>query len=59
MGALVAEAVSGALYFIDKSEFERVAKANSDPAKRAALYADVARLNTLYMIANAGSGHIG
>ena len=59
MGDLVTEAVSGTLYFIGKGEFERVAKANAEPAKRAALYADMARLNTLYMIANAGSGHIG
>ena len=59
MGDLVTEAVSGTLYYIDRSEFERVARGDAPLAKRVALYADMARLNTLYMIANAGSGHIG
>jgi len=59
MGDLVTEAVSGTLYFAGKAEFERVAASNAEPAARTALYADMARLNTLYMIANAGSGHIG
>src|SRR6266550_3005741 len=31
----------------------------SDPIARAAVLADLCRLNTLYMIMNAGSGHIG
>ena len=31
----------------------------ADPIARAAVLADVCRLNTLYMIMNAGSGHIG
>ena len=31
----------------------------ADPIERAALLADVCRLNTLYMIMQAGSGHIG
>ena len=59
MGDLVTEAVSGTLYYLGKAEFERVAKANCAAPERAALYGDMARLNTLYMIANAGSGHIG
>jgi transketolase len=33
--------------------------ATADPLERAALLADVCRLNTLYMIMQAGSGHIG
>ena len=33
--------------------------ATADPIERAALLADVCRLNTLYMIMQAGSGHIG
>lgn len=59
MGDLVTEAVSGTLYYIARSEFERVARDSAPPQQRAALYAQMARLNTLYMIANAGSGHIG
>jgi transketolase len=59
MGDLVTEAVTGTLYFIDKDAFKRVERANIARASRSVLYADMARLNTLYMIANAGSGHIG
>ncbi|MEQ8433450.1 MAG: transketolase C-terminal domain-containing protein [Oceanicaulis sp.] len=59
MGDLVTAAVSGKLYYAGKSEFERVASSNAAAHERAALYADMARLNTLYMIATAGSGHIG
>ncbi len=59
MGDLVTEAVSGTLYFADRPAFDRAMRANADAASRAALFADLARLNTLYMIANAGSGHIG
>lgn len=59
MGDLVTSAVSGKLYYAGRSEFERVASSNAAPHERAALYADMARLNTLYMIATAGSGHIG
>ncbi len=59
MGDLVTEAVSGTLYYAEKPVFDRVRAANADPKAKAALFADLARLNTLYMIANAGSGHIG
>jgi transketolase len=59
MGDLVTEAVSGTLYFIGESQFGRVARSNTPPEERAGLFAEMARLNTLYMIANAGSGHIG
>jgi transketolase len=59
MGDLVTAAVTGTLYHLDKPAFERVAGANVPAHDRVALFADMARLNTLYMIANAGSGHIG
>lgn len=59
MGDLVAEPVAGALYFVEKETFERIRAAPAEPHAKAALYADLARLNTLYMIARAGSGHIG
>jgi transketolase len=36
-----------------------VRNATTDPFERAAILADVCRLNTLYMIMQAGSGHIG
>lgn len=59
MGDLITEAVSGTLYFLDKSMFARVQQSDVAPKARAALFGNMARLNTLYMIANAGSGHIG
>lgn len=59
MGDLVTEAVSGTLYYAGQSVFDRVTDANASPAEKTALFADLARINTLYMIANAGSGHIG
>ncbi len=47
------------LYFVPVSEFDRVRKLNMSAFERAALFADLCRLNTLSMIAYAGSGHIG
>ena len=41
------------------SEFDRVRRLNASKFDRAALFADLCRLNTLSMIAYAGSGHIG
>jgi len=59
MGDLVGAAVDGELYFIRRSEFERIRRLNAPRAEITALFADMARLNALYMIATAGSGHIG
>lgn len=59
MGDLVGEAVAGNLYYLSKSEFDRVRKLNASKSERAALFADMCRLNALYMIARTGSGHIG
>ena len=59
MGDLVGEAVEGTLYYIPLIEFERVRSAKISKRDRAALVADMCRLNALYMIARAGSGHIG
>jgi transketolase len=47
------------LYFVPKREFERVETLDLDRAERAELFATLCRANALYMIANAGSGHIG
>jgi transketolase len=49
---------SGELSFAPLDVIRRV-RALEDPIARAAVLADVCRLNTLYMIMNAGSGHIG
>ena len=47
------------LTFAPRAEFERVRAINASPPEKAALFATLARLNTLSMIAAAGSGHIG
>ena len=47
------------LRYVPVSEFTRVVNANADPVAKAAAFAALARVNTLYMIAGAWSGHIG
>lgn len=59
MGDLVGQAVEGTLYYIPYPEFQRVCALNVPSERRAAIFADMCRLNALYMIARAGSGHIG
>lgn len=59
MGDLIGTAVEGILYYARREEFARLAALNATATDRVAAFADLARLNTLYMIANAGSGHIG
>ena len=49
----------GALTYATLEAIEHARGATSDPFERAALLADLCRLNTLYMIMLAGSGHIG
>jgi len=48
-----------ALSYAPMSAIDAVRRASADRVERAALLADVCRLNTLYMIMQAGSGHIG
>src|SRR5712672_236444 len=50
---------AGALSYVSMPAIDAIRRASPDPAERAALLADVCRLNTLYMIMQAGSGHIG
>ncbi len=59
MGEQIGTAVPGQLYYAGKDEFDRIRSLNAPMAERIALFADACRLNTLYMIARAGSGHIG
>jgi hypothetical protein len=47
------------LHYVPLSEFERVRSLPLPPAARTTLFATLARINALYMIARAGSGHIG
>jgi transketolase len=46
------------LRYVPLSQFERL-RALGDPDDRVAAFADACRINTLYMIKRAGSGHIG
>jgi transketolase len=55
----IALAGDGTLSYVPKAAIDAVRAATTDPIARAQLLADVCRLNTLYMIMNAGSGHIG
>ena len=59
MGDLIGTAVGGTLYYVAKSEFDRVLSLPVPDVQRVGIFATLARLNTLYMIALAGSGHIG
>jgi transketolase len=57
---LAGEGVRGELSFVPLDVIRRVRRdSSSNPLARAALVADLCRLNTLYMIMQAGSGHIG
>ena len=47
------------LLYVPAAEFERVRRVRRDPVHYTALFAALCRINTLYMIARAGSGHLG
>lgn len=59
MGDLAGQSVEGTLRYIPYSEFQRILALDVSSEQRAAIFADMCRLNALYMIARAGSGHIG
>lgn len=59
MGDQVGQAVEGTLCYIPYSEFLRVRESALPSEQRAVIFSDMCRLNALYMIARAGSGHIG
>src|SRR5688572_7022869 len=47
------------LYYVPIAEFQRLRARKLDPVEEARAFAALARLNTLYMISRAWSGHIG
>ena len=47
------------LNYFPFSELERVRMLECDKVAKAALFADMCRINLLYMIMRAGSGHVG
>ena len=50
---------SDELQFVPAAEFNRLAGAGLEPVAHARIFAQLCRINTLYMIAQAWSGHIG
>lgn len=59
MGDLIGEVVANTLYYVEKPQFDRVVGLDIPDDEKVHLFSDLARINTLYMIARAGSGHIG
>jgi transketolase len=53
------ETTADDLYYVPAGEFQRIRAATLQPVKEAAIFAQLCRINTLYMIARAWSGHIG
>ena len=59
MGDLIGESIEGKLYYISYNYFVKVRNSNLDKLKKYEVLANMYRLNVLYMVANAGSGHLG
>src|ERR1700733_8579383 len=59
MGDQIGATLDGTLYFVPKRVFDRVRALPLARHERARIVADLCRINVLYMIARAGSGHIG
>jgi len=47
------------LRYVPRSEFDKILTAPLPPARKAALFAALCRINVLYMVKRAGSGHLG
>lgn len=59
MGDLIGKPVSSKLSFISYNQIKSLLKSNLDICIKNKLLATISRINILYMIAKAGSGHIG
>ena len=59
MGDLITNEVSGILKYVPYTEFERIDKFINSKIDKVKVFCQLCRINTLYMIAKAGSGHIG
>lgn len=59
MGDQMGAGLGENLYFVPQRTFERVRRSAAPATVRAALFADLCRINALYMVARAGSGHLG
>ncbi|HMB80984.1 MAG TPA: hypothetical protein VKI43_12995, partial [Vicinamibacterales bacterium] len=47
------------LQYVPQDEFARLLALDATPVAKTEIFADLCRLNALYMITRAGSGHIG
>ena len=59
MGDQVGNSVAGTLYYVPFNEFERIRNLDISAIEKTSLFASFCRINALYMISMAGSGHIG
>ncbi len=59
MGDQIGEIVNGKLIYIPFQEFLRIKNSNLSKLHKLKLLCSLCRLNVLYMVANAGSGHLG
>lgn len=59
MGEQVSESIEARLFYVPKNEFDKILGLPIDPVKKVEIFSDLCRINVLYMIARAGSGHIG
>jgi transketolase len=59
MGDLIGNSVNGSLFYIDQDQFKKVQNFNISDIQKAEILSSMCRINTLYMISKAGSGHIG
>jgi transketolase len=59
VGDQVGVAVGGTLYYVPLEEFKRLRSEKLSPVDQTRMFAALCRINALYMIARAGSGHIG
>src|SRR5262245_2737111 len=59
MGDRISESVDGTVYFVPQRTFERVRRLPLSQETRTQLFADLCRINTLYMVARAGRGRLG
>ena len=59
MGDQVGVEVSGSLYYVPQEHFKELLDSDLNKQEIAHIFANLCRLNALYMIARSGSGHIG
>jgi len=59
MGDLIGESLTGNLVYIDLNQINFIRSLNISKINKLKILANIYRVNTLFMVANAGSGHIG